>query len=265
MWPIKNNKTQEESFSYTNQAKDSTTIAVLGVEFVVIVVIVVLVFGVLNYFLIFPLSVMNPKLFGWMPTTGVSHPHNQERIAPIGYALHPNEPIIRPEPTIDTRNLKHTISVVSENPAYEISMSHSEELISAFGKWGLYGKAYNFGGERGSTHDAFLYTVVIHFTDQPQILNVTTVENQVAFSSDVKASPAKIDIYVYLAPFVLNGEKKYTLDKGEYFDDEMLGILYKLSHQTNSPDEQRALNIEMAKEARSLKNIYKNFVTLTKK
>jgi hypothetical protein len=76
IWSFKNEK-KKEGFSYSSSVRDKTAFAVLGLELLIVTVVVVLIFGVLNYFLIFPLSVMNPKLFGWLPTiAGSSIPKN---------------------------------------------------------------------------------------------------------------------------------------------------------------------------------------------
>lgn len=68
---FKKTETPKGSFSYSQNSRNSTAFTVLGVEFVIIAIVVGLVVGVLNYFLIFPISTMNPKLFGWLPVRSI--------------------------------------------------------------------------------------------------------------------------------------------------------------------------------------------------
>ena len=72
MWPLRKKNSAKGSFGYSQTPSDSTALAVLGIELVLISLFVVIIFGVLNYLSIFPLSTLNPKLFGWLPTNNKS-------------------------------------------------------------------------------------------------------------------------------------------------------------------------------------------------
>jgi len=252
---------KEKIVSFESESSErKKAVRLLIIETIIGVVIIAVIIGALNYFGLFPLKTIMSTFLGTGGKSGVVP-------AQRGYGPEQNTatlPEEKAEPTIPFDPNSFDVKAVSDMPDYKISLINKEGLIQVLKDWNVFGRTYNFA-ERGSTENSPLTNITVHLIDKPQVLNVVNVDNKIAFSSDVKVSKGKLDIFVYLAPFVLSGDKGYTLSKGEYFSDQMLITLFRIAHQTKSSEEQRALDQQMISEIRALKEKYNSFVNLEKK
>lgn len=160
MWPLKKKDPTKGSFSYSETTRDSTTFLILGVEFIVTIVVIAIIFGVLNYFSIFPLSSISPKLFGWLPT-------NNRSTVPK-HLTNPNiTPFIAPKVTIfscpvtsiycgDGKSIKF-----NNNPALLYKTAEGS-IVKTLSFYTLQSKPYNEGNLKGYSqtfiYNSFCYT-----------------------------------------------------------------------------------------------------------
>lgn len=82
-----------------NNLKGIAFLEVGIVEVLLVILILVLFFGLLNYFNIVSLSKVYPQQFGWLPhlpLAAENRTQNQSNTIKSGKALNPNEPILKP-------------------------------------------------------------------------------------------------------------------------------------------------------------------------
>jgi hypothetical protein len=251
---------KKEGFGYISpELQKKNAFIILRVEFVVIIAVVVLIFGILNYFLIFPLSIMNPKLFGWLPTKSISPnlPPAEQTLNPETQKGQSVAPTVKPTITITIDKAPSSIKYVSDIPQFSIKLNQKDELERLLQEWNVYFYLKSFG------LDKKLDNVVIHLTDKEQADNkISSPKAGVFLSSDIKGSGGTSDIYIGVAESVLNDPKS---DKSAFFQSEFLRTMYNISHSAIGLSEQEARSKSFSTLMTTLRKNNKVFFIIEKK
>lgn len=184
---------KKEGFSYSDSAKNKTAFTILGVEFVIMAVVVVIIFGILNYFLIFPLSIMNPKLFGWLPTSyhqQIDEKKSQNQTKKIDQALDANLYVA------DT-NVKPQVEVISDTTSMKISLNDKNAMEQFANQFGVFGRRYYL--ESGK-YSEVLKKLIIHLTDKQQPSNKYFLLGKIPVSSSSLSFDGNtINLFIFLS------------------------------------------------------------------
>jgi hypothetical protein len=196
---MENNKEKVEFTGVSVSNEKRNAVALFVVEAIVVLIFIVGVLFVLNYFGIFPLSKASPALFGFLPTKEGSYG-------------------------------KYDIEAVSEIPSYKIKLNNEEKLIKLLTDWNIFGREHRgvYFGE-GNTNGVSVEKIIIHLTDKEQKTNKFAGEDgDVYLSSNTVISPGRLDVYAHLGNLYLTDEK--IKESGIAVLSISLQALYKLDN-----------------------------------
>lgn len=216
------NQPQEQKSS-----KYKNLIAAIGIEGIFIVVALLVIFGILSYLNIVPLS----KFLTFLPSAG--KPNTVAKSVPGKKGFRdPNYPVA--SPTINL-NVPKSVTAVSEFPGYTVTIKNKQELIALLASWEVYGRPFSGTSEEGNTKAVPISSIVLTLTPKPQKGNlVSSPGTGVYLSSGILATEKQVNILVFVSPQILADKTK---NAGNYFQVEAFTAAYNMAHPANSAEE----------------------------
>ena len=230
MWP-RSNKKDEENFAYTSPEKQKKSAArILVIEIICLIIACVIITLLLQYAGIISISgILKNILPSATPGTSTSIKNlplaNEiERSTKKAEILLHNIFEGRHEEVGDTTL---GFSVISDNLSYRLSINDKKKVTDLLKEWKVYGHKQD--GQNAITN------VKVHFTDIEQKGNIVrSIGIGVYLSSIISVNKNQMDVYVQVAPVILNDKTK---DPSKYFQTEFISTLYRFSFPAYSPQE----------------------------
>lgn len=161
-------------------------VGLFEISFVLIVIIVF--FGLLNYFNILSLSKLYPDTFGFLP-------HKTFNPTPLKKTQLTNSPLPVPTPT-----QANDISVVSDVPGYNLTIVDKSVLINYLNKLDIWGKTFN-----DPTNPVILHNIELHLSNDNQKLQSQqkVQDGNPLYSYNLLFINNTLKLNIYLYPDVL--------------------------------------------------------------
>ena len=215
--------TKKEGFSYISpDIKRKKALVFLLIETILIVLVVILAFGVLNYFSIFPLYKMNPDLFSWLPTK------------PVGTSI-PNSADLKGDYAFpaDLSKLNIDLTAQSDVGGYDLTLENKEKLISLLKSWNVYGNYY-YGSANQIRNVKPLEKIHVHLVSSPQKgIFQATQKGEVVTSYDTTVGSGEMNFNINISDTILKNKALDSKSKGAYASYVLMSVMYRVTHNVN--------------------------------
>ncbi len=192
---------------------DKKAFKFFGIESLVIILLIVVILIILSYLNVIPFKSYFSKLSGSKPSP-----------TPTKTASKTN---IYVQPTA-IPGLSTTVTVVSENPSYTLTLQKKDAFISLLKSWTFFARTYVNSDNKATKP---IENLIIHLaaTDQP-IKSQVDKDGGTVTSYKIDVSGNTVDYYVYVAPSVLS-ENKTPEERGGFALSATLRSLYTMTHE----------------------------------
>ncbi|MCL6096529.1 MAG: hypothetical protein M1444_02480 [Patescibacteria group bacterium] len=176
-----------------NRKKRLATLEVGLFEISFVLIIIIVLFGLLNYFNILSLSTLYPNTFGFLP-------HKAFNSTPLPNAQLANSPSPTPIQT-------HDVSAVSDIPEYTLTITDQKLLISYLNATHIWSKTFN-----QLARPITLTRINFHLANTEGNMKMfTNAQGKPLSSSTFKFQNSTLDLYIYLSPIALNSSENSDL------------------------------------------------------
>ncbi len=177
-------------------------IGLFEISFVLIIIIVL--FGLLNYFNILSLSTLYPNQLGFLP-------HQQITGKQLPKVLEPT-----PEPA-QTNN----VFAISDIPSYTLTIIDKNALISYINDFNIWGRSYN-----EKANETILKKIIFRLSNTEGRINqlIQEPDGTPMFSSEYSSNQDTLDISIYINPKELASE-----NRSDVFDKAVIANIYHIS------------------------------------
>ena len=199
---------KKEGFSYISPEKrQKNATKLLIIEAAVLGIAIIGIIMLLNYLGVISFSKMSTKFFDFIPSNEITTKKNLYSI--------PSDPTIR---------------AISDISGYRLTLENEADLVSFIKDWGgLFGQTHIFP-VWGTTGNVPLVLIVVHLVGNDLKESQYAAKNLVYLSSTIKVKPAIFDVYIYLAPSILNDNKISSKMKGNYITQGLVTPLFRIQH-----------------------------------